>query len=68
MTKKAVKLSIEENLLDEGKKHIPNLSSFFEEVLIHYLGYGEEVQFKVLRIHEYGSDKREPDGDHLRAS
>ena len=48
MTKKNLTLTIEENLLDEGKKHIPNLSSFFEEVLIHYLGYGEEVQFKVL--------------------
>lgn len=48
MTKKNLTLTIEENLLDKGKKHIPNLSRFFEEVLIHYLGYGEEVKFKVL--------------------
>lgn len=48
MTKKNLTLTIEENLLDKGKKHIPNLSRFFEEVLIHYLSYGEEVKFKVL--------------------
>ena len=52
MTKKAVKLSIEEDLLEAGKKHIPNLSSFFEDVLMYYLGYGEEVKFKVLDAEE----------------
>ena len=48
MTKERVNISIDSELLIKSKKHIPNLSRFFEEVLIHYLGYGEEVKFKVL--------------------
>ena len=46
--KKNLTITIEENLLAEAKKHIPNLSSFFEECLTHYLGYGDEPIFNVL--------------------
>ena len=52
MTKKNLTITIEENLLIEAKKNIPNLSSFFEDVLMYYLGYGEEVKFKVLDAEE----------------
>jgi hypothetical protein len=38
MTKKDVTLSIEENLLKNAKKQIPNLSAFFEECLKNYMG------------------------------
>ena len=38
MTKKRVELSIEENLLQQAKKSIPNLSRFVEECLKNYLG------------------------------
>ena len=39
MTKKSLKISIEEDLLEDAKNHIPNLSNFVEECLKHYLGY-----------------------------
>ena len=39
MTKKSLKISIEEEILEKAKKHIPNLSGFVEECLKHYLGY-----------------------------
>jgi hypothetical protein len=29
--KKRIELSIDENILEQGKKQIPNMSSFFEE-------------------------------------
>ena len=38
MTKKDVTLTIEENLLKNAKKQIPNLSAFFEECLKNYMG------------------------------
>ena len=38
MTKKDLKLTIEENILEKAKKTIPNLSEFFEECLKYYLG------------------------------
>ena len=49
MSKKSLKLSIEEGLLNEAKKHIPNLSGFFENCLTVYLGYGEEPIFTTLQ-------------------
>lgn len=39
MTKKRVEVSIEQTVLENAKKNIPNLSAFFEECLQHYLGY-----------------------------
>lgn len=41
MTKKSLKISIEEDILEKAKKNIPNLSGFVEECLKHYLGYAE---------------------------
>ena len=38
MAKKDLKITIEESILEKGKKTIPNLSKFFEECLKHYLG------------------------------
>ena len=39
MTKKPIKLSVEENILEKAKNEIPNLSEFLEECLKHYFGY-----------------------------
>ena len=36
--KKDLKITIEENILEKGRKAIPNLSKFFEECLKYYLG------------------------------
>ena len=41
MTKKDLKITIEENILEKGRKAIPNLSEFFEECLKHYLGLSD---------------------------
>lgn len=41
MTKKDLKITIDETVLVKGKNAIPNLSAFFEECLKHYLGYTE---------------------------
>ncbi len=41
MTKKSLKISIEEDILEKAKKNIPNLSGFVEECLKHYFGYAE---------------------------
>ena len=41
MTKKDLKITIEEEILQKAKKHIPNLSGFFEECLKNYLGYAD---------------------------
>ena len=49
MSKKSLKLSIEEGLINEAKKHIPNLSGFFENCLTVYRGYGEEPIFPTLQ-------------------
>ena len=43
MTKKEVGLTIEENVLKKAKKQIPNLSAFFEECLIQYLGLADGI-------------------------
>ncbi len=39
MTKKDLKITIDEKVLEKGKNAILNLSAFFEECLKHYLGY-----------------------------
>ncbi len=41
MSKKVIKLSVEENVLEKAKNQIPNLSAFFEECLKHYFGYAD---------------------------
>ena len=38
MTKKQLILTIEEDIIDKAKKHIPNISGFVEECLKHHLG------------------------------
>ena len=38
MTKKQLILTIEEDVIDKAKKHIPNISGFVEECLKHHLG------------------------------
>ena len=43
MSKKRVELSIEKDILEKAKKHIPNLSAFFEECLKHYFGYADRI-------------------------
>ena len=37
MSKKSIKLSVDEETLSEARKHIPNMSNFFESVLKMYL-------------------------------
>ena len=51
MTKKTLKLSIDEDVLEIAKKQIPNLSEFFEECLKHYFGYANGT-FPVGNINE----------------
>lgn len=41
MTKKVIKLSIDEDIIEIAKKQIPNISGFVEECLRNYLGIGE---------------------------
>ena len=41
MSKKDLKITIDEKVLENGKNAIPNLSAFFEECLKHYLGYAD---------------------------
>ena len=43
MTKEAIKLSIDAEILEKAKKHIPNLSAFMEECLKQYLGIGNNL-------------------------
>ena len=40
MTKEAIKLSIDSEVLEQAKRQIPNMSQFFEECLKQYLGIG----------------------------
>ena len=51
MTKKVIKLSVDEDVLETAKKHIPNISGFVEECLKHYLGYADGI-FPVGNINE----------------
>ena len=43
MTKKVIKLSIDEDIIEIAKKQIPNISGFVEECLRNYLGIGEHL-------------------------
>ena len=51
MTKKSLKISIEEEILEKAKKQIPNLSGFVEECLKHYFGYADGI-FPVGNVNE----------------
>ena len=51
MSKKSLKISIEEEILEKAKKHIPNLSGFVEECLKHYFGYADGI-FPIGNINE----------------
>ena len=48
MTKKVVKLSVDEDVLDDAKNCIPNLSQFFTECLKYYLGK-EEATYNIVK-------------------
>ena len=52
MTKKRIELSIEEDLLEKGKKSLPNMSRFLEDCLKHYLGEAP-VTYPVATIQDY---------------
>lgn len=41
--KKQTTITIDEDLLEKSKKHIPNLSAFIEECLSKYLGVGNNL-------------------------
>ena len=43
MTKEAIKLSIDKEVLAKAKKQIPNISAFIEECLKQYLGIGNNL-------------------------
>lgn len=47
MTKKRVELSIEEDILEQAKKQIPNMSNFFQNCLEAYLGINTNTLFYV---------------------
>jgi hypothetical protein len=51
MTKEAVKLSIDSEVLEKAKKQIPNLSGFLEECLKQYLGIGPNLVY-TSQMHE----------------
>lgn len=51
MTKKSLKISIDEEILEKAKNQIPNLSAFIEECLRHYLGYAEGT-IPIVNINE----------------
>ena len=51
MTKKDLKITIEEEILEKAKKHIPNLSGFVEECLKHYFGYADGI-FPIGNVNE----------------
>ena len=51
MSKKRVELSIEKDILEKAKKHIPNLSGFVEECLKHYFGYADGI-FPIGNVNE----------------
>ena len=51
MSKKSLKISIEEEILEKAKKHIPNLSGFVEECLKHYFGYADGI-FPIGNVNE----------------
>lgn len=47
MTKEAIKLSIDADILEQAKKQIPNMSNFFQNCLEAYLGINTNTLFYV---------------------
>ena len=47
MTKKRLELTIEEDILEQAKKQIPNMSQFFQQCLEAYLGTNTQTLFYV---------------------
>ena len=47
MTKKRIEVSIEEDILEQAKKQIPNMSNFFQNCLEAYLGTNTKTLFYV---------------------
>lgn len=47
MTKKRLELTIEEDILEQAKKQIPNMSQFFQQCLEAYLGINTQTLFYV---------------------
>lgn len=47
MTKEAIKLSIDVDILEQAKKQIPNMSQFFQQCLEAYLGTNTQTLFYV---------------------
>jgi len=51
MTKKQLILTIDEELIETAKRHIPNLSAFMETCLRKYLGVGNDLT-PTSKMHE----------------
>lgn len=51
MTKKQLILTIEEEIVDKAKKHIPNISAFVEECMKQYMGIGNNLT-PTSKMHE----------------
>lgn len=56
MAKKSLKVSIDENILDNAKKEINNLSSFVEECFKFYLGLDNDNRNKELQLKKLSDD------------
>lgn len=56
MTKKSLKLSIDEDVYDKAKKEINNLSSFVEEAFRFYLGLDNDNRNKELKMKELSNE------------
>ena len=51
MTKKQLILTIEEDIVEKAKKHIPNISAFVEECMKQYMGIGNNLT-PTSKMHE----------------
>lgn len=51
MTKKQLILTIEEEIVEKAKKHIPNISAFVEECMKQYMGLGNNLT-PTSKMHE----------------
>lgn len=51
MTKERVNISIDEDLMEKVRNHLPNLSGFVEECLKHYFGYANGT-FPIGNVNE----------------
>ena len=56
MAKKSLKVSIDEDILNNAKKEINNLSSFVEECFRFYLGLDNDNRNKELKLKELSNE------------